>query len=1700
MFVFFSLKNSIIKLERVCRHLFYFAPFLRFSVSPFRKSPFLRFIVSPSLSLSRFSVSPIHLSLRFSVSPFRKSPFRRFAVSPILLLWALTILISLPASAADQELPGSQFMADIEKFASFEDRSTGTPGCNSAAAYIKEQFKQLGIDTVGSHLFNLPVRRHKGSRLIVPQKNFTVPVRPFFLNAISPQTILSRGLEGPLVYVGLGELHHFNGKQIQGSIVLMDIDSSKNWIHAASLGAKALIYLDGDATPKMLFEDKMELSPVHFPRFRMQRSEARKVFGPFETAPAGLIFQNIRLHSDTTWQQVQGENIYGLISGTDPDLRDELVIVEAFYDSTVFVPGLSPGADEAVSIATLLKLARVFIRQPPGRSVLLVATAGHAQTLAGMREMIWSIRFRSKDMRRLGKDLKATVKHTRKVLSLLDDAGKRGVSSFRAAAISEEDATADLLLDAVSERLKTEVDSISRRLMRLRLDTTGDKNQEIIDNLVQERTVLRRLGWKTNLTDISDEELKAIERLIPPSIEEYTRILADAGKQLKTLKSARRFRNLAKSAEIAAVVSLHLSSHGDGFGAFNYGWLHSLRSRVNRTPAYSTLEEALRESASSLKDVSEGPVLYRDTLRPSRKRSWQSYFLDRPPLGGEVSALAGYIGFTLVTVNDARPRWGTPSDLPNNINRQFAANQSTQIAALVNLLTKAPRLHHGQFPRNGFTNVSGKAKFLRHGELFPDQPAPGMVIMAFQGPGRYYSMVDSMGKFYLKGVATKKLVRDKVIIEGYKFDPDTGAVTWAIEKKQTGKPAYRLKIERSNVETTLVIFGCKQTSIFNLLEPRSFRYMTKIQLIDGRREAKPARYWWSRIDTRSSIIASMYLEPGTRMKMTLSDTVLQKKMILLNADDKRPDGVGYLVDDWPNLIHTDYRVARDMWALLGPRIENLEKHGIYNERISQLRQQGVAALNAAAKALQDKVYDRFAEAATRSWALASRVYNDVEKTQKDVLFGVLFYIALFVPFAFCMERLIFSYSNIHKRIIAFCGILLLLIAVIYNVHPAFKLAYSPTVVILAFFIMGLSLIVTLIIYFRFEEEMTKLQRRAMQKKAAEIGRWKAFVAAFLLGVSNLRRRRLRTVLTCTTLIILTFTVMSFTSVKSMRHRTRLLLQEQSPYLGYLYKNFNWKDLPAEALAIISNHFEGKGTAAPRVWLEDQDPTRALNVPVRLKNRVYEAGGVIGLSADEVEVTGLDRILIGGRWFYPDERRVVLLPERMARDLGIDPGRLEDISVLLWGMPFQVVGVFSGKALMERADLDGEPLTPVIFPSEVTMEMSEVELEAMESGEDVRSFQSRYQHISGDLTVIIPYQSLMAAGGHFKAVAIRPEAGLVNRSTAENLVDRFALTLFAGEPDGIYIYQASDTMSYSGVPNVVIPLIISVFIVLNTMIGSVYERKHEIGIYTSVGLAPSHVSFLFIAEALAFAVLSVVLGYLLAQVTASFFAGTALWSGITVNYSSMAGVAAMVLVILVVLISVIYPSRVAAEIAIPDVNRSWKLPEAVGNRIDLELPFLMNYREHLSVGGYLLEHFEGHQDVSHGLFSAGELNFRLAKCRESGTEQPVKPAGEAIAEDLLQFFVHIWLAPFDFGITQNVEIAFCAATGDPGSIEIQVRLERLAGEANAWRRINKAFLDDLRKQLLIWRSLDDTLKAQYEKLMVDRGEKQAISLTQFERNG
>jgi cell division protein FtsX len=1613
-------------------------------------------------------------------SPEWKSPcpgriFLRIPAIAVFLAFFLGLLIFPQPSPAVET-----FQGDILTLTSFMDRSVGSPGFHSAAEYIRSRFAAEGYSDVGIHHYSLPVLSHDISTIHFPESGITAALYPIAGNAISSQAIDDRGISGPLIYVGSGTLPELNGKDITGSVLLMEMDSGKNWIQAANLGARAVIYISRKNEGRFDYENKMELSPIHFPRFWLSLPESRLIFGEFENALEGRVASRIELHSSMRWKTIDAANIYCLIPGTHETLREELVLVESFYDSTAWVYGLSPGADEACGIATLLQAARFFRENPPDRSVLLLATSGRSQSLAGMREAVWALRSSPKEMRKTEKNLREIIRDTRKTIEGLESFSPKANGALQPE--SEDLRVTELVRSAILEEIKTQVDTLSRELIQLRMESPDPVIEERIRQLADDRLGLRQLGWKADLQTLNEAEWKWIRHLIPLAAKRQKTILADASRRQKLLNNSQEFRSFVKSRELVASVSLHLSSHGSGFGAFNQGWLYPLKSSINRSVSYTRIDQVMKAAAET-----DELHLFQDTLRPNKLIPWQSYLVDQPAMGGEVSALAGYLGLTLATVYDARYRWGTPDDHTNFVDWEYAGIQSSQVCRMLRHITNAPKLQTDTLPRNGFSVVSGRAKFIRHGELFADQPAPGTIILSYQGLSRFYSMVDSIGGFQVRGVADKRHVLDKVILEGYRFDPDNGSVEWAVDKEQTGKNAYRVKMDRNHMETNLVMFACRGTTLFNLLEPRNFRYMTKIQLIDGRREAEPMKYWFSRIDTRTSVLTSVFLEPGTRLKLTLSDSVIRKKLILTHADPERSEGTGYRIDDWPYIHHTEYRIATDMWSLLEPRIAAQEEHGIVNDQIRKLREEGRQALTNAETALQEKAYDRFIAASAASWALASRVYDDVEKTQKDVLFGVLFYIALFVPFAFCTERLLFSFSNIYKRIIAFVVILVLVIGLIYMVHPAFKLAYSPVVVILAFFIIGLSVMVTLIIFFRFEEEISRFQNRAVQTFTGDLSRWKAFAAAFLLGVSNLRRRRIRTALTCITLIILTFTIMSFTSAKSVRMHTRIQYNPAASYEGFLLKNANWMDIPEESLGVLSQSFAPGCTITPRVWLEREDRTRALRIPVRHRDQVFEAQGMIGLSSQEFGSEELEKLLVGGRWIRSTDRLSVVLPDRMATELGINPQHPQSSSVVLWGVVFEVVGVFSAKTFQDMADLDGEPLTPVIFPRETPLEMTEIEMEAMESGDDVRSFQSRYQHISADLTIITPADTLLAAGGRLKSLSVRHLPGTPTMAMAEELVDRFGLTLFSGESTGTWLYHAGDTLSYSGVPNILIPIVISICIVLNTMISSVVERKREIAVYTSVGLAPSHVSFLFIAEALAFAVLSVVLGYLLAQTSAYIFSRTAIWSGLTVNYSSLSGVGAMILVIAVVLVSAIYPSRVAAEIAIPDVNRSWTLPPAAGNTLDITLPFLMKYTETRSIVGFLYEYFKNHQEVSHGLFSIGEIHFSEVCPTPHGMTLITSNCqeGKCCKNTCIVLHAHIWLAPFDFGIMQDSEIRFCQSAEELGFLEIRIRLTRKSGESNTWRRINKSFLHDVRKQLLIWRSLDARSQREFEEILTEQ---------------
>ena len=132
---------------------------------------------------------------------------------------------------------------------------------------------------------------------------------------------------------------------------------------------------------------------------------------------------------------------------------------------------------------------------------------------------------------------------------------------------------------------------------------------------------------------------------------------------------------------------------------------------------------------------------------------------------------------------------------------------------------------------------------------------------------------------------------------------------------------------------------------------------------------------------------------------------------------------------------------------------------------------------------------------------------------------------------------------------------------------------------------------------------------------------------------------------------------------------------------------------------------------------------------------------------------------------------------------------------------------------------------------------------------------------------------------------------------------------------------------------------------------------------------------------------------------------------------------------------------AARIAIPDVNRTFKLPQPVDNTIQVTLPFLMKYKEHESIGGFIYDYLISHRDVSHGIFSTGPVEIVFSCSTVDEIHKMVAESDRPTDLRCLHIRSNVWLAPFDFGIMQIIDIQFCPALEGQEFLEIKITLRR-----------------------------------------------------------
>ena len=742
------------------------------------------------------------------------------------------------------------------------------------------------------------------------------------------------------------------------------------------------------------------------------------------------------------------------------------------------------------------------------------------------------------------------------------------------------------------------------------------------------------------------------------------------------------------------------------------------------------------------------------------------------------------------------------------------------------------------------------------------------------------------------------------------------------------------------------------------------------------------------------------------------------------------------------------------------RNERLRRYAIENPRVQERHGQARWLIDEAEGAIERLEWGKYAQYAREALGIEYQAYRDVRSTQDDVIGGLVFFVALLVPAAFFAERLIFASPDIRKQLALFGGILLVIWVLLAQVHPAFQIAH-PVIILLALMIMVMAFFVISLIVSRFNGFMAELRQKQGGTANADISRSGTSYVAFMLGISNMRRRLTRTVLTLVTITILTFTVLSFTSFKPKISFVGFDKDWVPPYAGALLHDVQWWSWEYSVLDYVRSHFAGHGTIVPRTWLSSSKQEEG-KVPILRGELQTDALALLGLTPDERLVTGVDRALIAGSWFTEEREQSVILPAEMAAQLGITAGEVGSARVDILGEQWRVCGIFDAEKFAEIRDLNDEPLTPAkqkvaqnlmpgmqqLFASAARYADSDVEL--------------GFEHLEASRVAVLPYHVLESMDAPLYSVAVRFGEGVDGEKLVQSFLSRTGFRFFVGLPDTdgklrTLAYTSLGVTSMEGFGALLIPMLIAALIVLNTMMGAVYERFREIGVYSSVGLAPMHIAFLFIAESCVYGVLGVTVGYVIGQVMAKLLITFELLGGVSLNYSSSAAISSSVLVILVVLVSSVYPARVASRLAVPDVVRRWQLPDPDGDTWRFPFPFTVNRNAIQSLCGYLYTYFNAYSHESVGKMYTEKTRILVEK-------------GEG-KDSIYAVQLLVWLAPFDMGVSQYLQFTL-APTEVANISSIELYIERISGPVAFWQRLNLGFMLELRKQFLVWQTLKD----------------------------
>jgi len=599
--------------------------------------------------------------------------------------------------------------------------------------------------------------------------------------------------------------------------------------------------------------------------------------------------------------------------------------------------------------------------------------------------------------------------------------------------------------------------------------------------------------------------------------------------------------------------------------------------------------------------------------------------------------------------------------------------------------------------------------------------------------------------------------------------------------------------------------------------------------------------------------------------------------------------------------------------------------------------------------------------------------------------------------------------------------------------------------------------------------------RSVTGAEAKVGMSTVGQTAMVIGVNNMKRRRIRTSLTTATIVLVVFTMLAFSSVSKKMRPTVIHQSDRAPYTGIFFHWPGGKPMDEATPWALDDVFGDDATLIIRRSLQKEPDLAQENQNWRLlrsdRHDIYaELEAVLGFSRNDIILKKVDP-LARGRYFSSDDAHEIILPLSVAGALDIGPDDIGKARLQFLGRDLLLVGLLDDQRYRNMRDLN--PNLPFLPRRRKQLSAVTGSLKKLDELEELTVSREGAEPVDVSSVALLPVDLAQELGaGPFSVSIVLDNARTdITRAMGSFLAMTSAKFFVAGtepfRPDqeakrdlraGTYYVGTSYRTSIGGLSRLFIPLLIAGFIILNTMLGTVYERKKEIAVFNAIGLNPTHIFTFFLAEALVYGVLGSVGGYLIGQVLAIGLKSLELVTEINVNFSSLMVVYAILFTIGLTLLSTIYPGIVATRTAVPSGKRTWSLPDHDGQHMDVTFPFI--YRADLAPGviHYLHEYFDGFTEQS-----IGDMLAMLVRVNE-GRDASGRPSYSLTYD--------VALAPFDLGVTQIT--AFEARYDDVAdSYRMYMTTDRTSGQDTNWATVNKPFLEKLRKLLIQWRNIDPT---------------------------